>query len=295
MLIGSLLPTRVLSIPIPNRTESLFNSTKSVTTCINRYTMPSSRSSVTAYSFGPRRYANMAINRQVARQAVIQSRRLAAPSLPIDISRATLNRLAGAVVRRTGEIKTVDIPYNPTGITLDATTTSVTLLNGVASGANFYNRIGNKVNPQSADLDVTIVNNSTTATAWQGVRVALIWDKQPTGAVPVYSDIFQNIDNAGTASSLGFCGRNLQTTDRFVTISHMDQIIPPLNAAVGEGNVRHVKFYKNLAGFQQQFKGATADIGDISSGALYLVLSATSDATNTVTVWSDHRYRYRDN
>lgn len=250
--------------------------------------MPSTRSSVTAYSFGPRRYANMAANRQLARQAVIQGRRLAPPSLPIDISRATLNRLGGSAPRRTGELKTVDYPL--TNVTLNATQTSVILMNGIVSGANFFNRIGNKVSPESSDLDIVVSNNSTTATAWAMYRIALIWDKQPTGAVPNYSDMFQNIDSAGNATTTGYCGRNLQTTDRFITVSHYDGIAAPLNAASGEGNTRHFKFYKSLVGFQQQFKGTTAAIGDISTGAMYLVLYAPADATNTVSFYFDHRF-----
>ena len=90
-----------------------------------------------------------------------------------------------------------------------------------------YQRIGNKVTPVSIDSDIIVVNNSTTATSWQAVRVALIWDKQPTGAEPAYADIFKDVNSAGTANSNGFSGRNLYTSDRFLTIAHTDLIVPP--------------------------------------------------------------------
>ena len=77
---------------------------------------------------GGKRFAFMAANRQAARQAVIQAKRSLAPApLPIDISRATLNRLANRV--RGTELKTVDIPY--TSVYMATVNTSITLLNGI--------------------------------------------------------------------------------------------------------------------------------------------------------------------
>lgn len=250
----------------------------------------SSRTSVTSTTYGGNRSANYSSSRQQARQAVIAGRRQAVGSIPIDISRSTLNRLAGRMYN--GELKTVDTAY--AGVTLNATTTNVALLNGVASGANFFNRVGNKISPQSIDSDMIIANTSTTAAAWIWYRAALIWDKQPTGALPTYADIFQNIDSAGAASSTGLAGRNLQTTDRFQSIAMQDGVLQPLNAASSSPSVIRLKFFRTLAGRQQQFKGTTAAIGDISSGALYLVIAASTDATNTMSFWGDHRFRYHD-
>ena len=232
------------------------------------------RTSVTATTYGSDRRKRQAMSRSSARSAVIARSRGAAP------------------YSRRGELKTVDVNYGQ--ITLNATQSSVTTLNGVALGNYFYNRIGNKVTPVSIDSDILVSNNSTNAAGWAIVRVALIWDKQPTGAVPAYADIFQDVNSAGTAVSTGFSGRNLQTSDRFTTISHTDLVVPPLNAANGSGNVRRFKYYKKLSGFQQQFKGDAATIASISTGALYLVLYAPTDATNTVDVWADHRFRYYD-
>ena len=232
------------------------------------------RTSVTATTYGSDRRKRQAMSRASARAAVIAR------------SRGT------ASYSRRGELKTVDTNYGQ--ITLNATNASVTTLNGVALGNYFYQRIGNKVTPVSIDSDIIVVNNSTTATSWQAVRVALIWDKQPTGAEPAYADIFKDVNSAGTANSNGFSGRNLYTSDRFLTIAHTDLIVPPLNAANGSGNVKRIKLFKKLAGFQQQFKGDTAAIASISTGALYLVLFAGSNATDTVDVWADHRFRYYD-
>lgn len=232
--------------------------------------------------------AKQAAARAAARSTVVQNARgnVLPQRLPITIPRRMF-------APRPGELKTVDIPY--TSIMLGVPTTSIHLLNGIVSGANFYNRIGNKVTPQSSDLDIILVNNSTTATSLAIVRVALIWDKQPTGALPTYSDIFQNIDSVGNATSTGFSGRNLQTTDRFSTISSQDIVIPSLNAASGGVNYRRLKFIRSLSGLHQQFKGNTAAIGDISSGALYLVVYSPTNETNTVSFYFDHRYRYYDN
>ena len=237
------------------------------------------RTSVTATSYGANRSKQQAMSRASARSKVIAR------------SRGAISRYSGR-----GELKTVDVSNNL--VTLNATNTSVTLINGLAGGTNFYNRIGNKVTPVSIDADIVMINNSTTATSYQLMRAAIIWDKQPTGAVPAYTDIFRNVTADGTATTgaftEGFTGRNMVTTDRFKTIAHFDAVLMPGNAASGSPWVRRFKVFKSLQGYQQQFKADTAAISSISTGACYMVLWAATDNTDTCGVRFDARYRYYD-
>lgn len=233
------------------------------------------RTSVTATSFGAGRYKRQAMSRSAARAVVIAA-----------------SRGASTRGRSFGEMKHADVNY--AGITLNATNTSVTLLNGISSGVESYNRIGTKIDPYSVYLNFQAVNNATTAGAWQWLRVALIWDRQPTGTLPTYSEIFQNVNAAGTTSVEGQAGRNSDTTDRFYTIANKELFLTPKDSNSGGRWMQFGSIYKSLKGLKQQFKGTSAAIGSISTGALYLVLGSASDDINSIGVWTDTRFRYTD-
>lgn len=233
------------------------------------------RTSVTATSFGAGRNQRQTMSRSAARAAVIAA-----------------SRGASTRGRHFGEMKHVDVNY--AGVTLNATSTSVTLLNGVATGVESYNRIGTKIDPYSVYLNFQVTNDSTAAGAWNWLRVSLIWDRQPTGTLPTYSEIFQNVNAAGTTSVAGLVGRNSDTTDRFYTIANKELFLTPKDANSGGRWMQFGSIYKSLKGLKQQFKGTSAAIGSISTGALYLVLAGGSDATNTTTVFTDTRFRYTD-
>lgn len=234
------------------------------------------RTSVTATSFGAGRHKRQAMSRSAARALVIAA-----------------SRGASTRGRTFGEMKHADVNYG-TAITLDDDSTSVTLLNGIASGVESYNRVGARIDPYSVYLNFQATNDSTTAGAWQWLRVALIWDRQPTGTLPTYSEIFKNVNAAGTTSVVGLVGRNGETTDRFYTIANKELYLTPKDANSGGRWMQFGSIYKSLKGLKQQFKGTSAAIGSISTGALYLVLAAGTDATNTVSVWTDTRFRYTD-
>jgi len=247
----------------------------------------STRTSVRALTYGAKRYPTMQSNRAAARQAIITAKRQPAYSLPARIPglQAMVNRTS-----RRGEMKQVDI--NQTTVTLNATTTSVTFVNGIAPGTAKYQRVGNKVAPAYVDMQLTALNNSTTTPLF--FKYALVWDKQPTGTLPNYSDIYQDVNAAGTSSTSFFAGRNMDTTDRFITIASEDAYMLPTAASSGGKNAIMVRALRSLRGYQQQFKGTDALLGSVGTGALYMVLFANTDGTQTMTVNFDCRYKYTD-
>lgn len=262
--------------------------------------MPSSRSSVTAYSFGPRRYANMAANRQLARQAVIQGRRLAPPSLPIDISRATLNRLGMPRVIASPsatEVKSFDGSYTAGNLTHIAgivgsesgsAFAGICPLNEVRQGAAFYNRVGSKIVARSLSFHADMALSGTGDNLGATLRYMIIYDRQANGAFPTYSTIFANND-AAPNSGTGYAGLNMANRSRFQVLR--DRLV---TLQMGQKLIQTVNEYIPL-NHETEFKADSGTIGDISTGAFYFVafyvnMSGTSPSIGLSTMLSRLRY-----
>jgi len=166
------------------------------------------------------------------------------------------------------------------------TTGSVTLINGVATGTDYTNRIGRKVVWKSVQIrglwvpaDATVSNNLC--------RICLVWDSQPNGALPTIADIFQQ--------ALGNSMLNLNNRDRFKMI--MDkQFIAAEYSAVGQAvpGTGHIKAFRKLTGLETIFDGTTAAIGDIQSGALLLVTLGTQPTASSHVLTAALRCRFVD-
>jgi len=151
------------------------------------------------------------------------------------------------------------------------TTGTVTLINGVAAGSTAITRIGRQciwkqviVSGKLAAVDDTII----------GCRcdVAVIWDKQPGAAVPAMTDFFVEA-KAGSPMNLNY-------RERFVIIAHKTYTIGGLTAAAPAvtPTVHAVSINVRL-NLRTTFKGDANAIGDIATGAMYLVtLGSEADA-----------------
>jgi len=133
-------------------------------------------------------------------------------------------------------------------------------INCIPQGATVANRIGNKVVVRSVHLKASLVNQifANAATA----RMAVIYDKQPNGAFPAYTDIFldQPIGAANTYS-----GINIANKSRFTMLR--DQFF---NLDAAQGQVRTINWY--IKGRWEVEYGANAGtIGDFRTGAIYLL------------------------
>lgn len=145
----------------------------------------------------------------------------------------------------------------------------ITCLNEVLQGATSYNRIGAKILIKSIDLRLALFLGGSAPT-YGLARVCLIHDKQPNGAYPSFSDIFT--DNISTAPDFN-SGLNMSNKDRFVVLRNM---VFPLD--IGGNRSVAVKEHVKCK-IETMYKANAGNIGDITSGAIYLVAFANATAS----------------
>jgi len=185
----------------------------------------------------------------------------------------------GVKSRSADEKKFVDTEING-----DITTTGiVTPINLIATGTDFFERIGRKVLIKSFQvrsfMGLENINNAS------GVRLMLVYDKQTNGALPAIGDIL----GIPIASNPFVAMLNLNNRDRFVIL--WDKIY---RMDLGSGIVTVLKKYKKLS-HETVFSGTTAAIGSIATGGLYLVqIGSVAAGTTDVDQSSVVRIRFQD-
>lgn len=160
---------------------------------------------------------------------------------------------------------------------------SLTLLNGLKSGSAFYER-GNsrRVRMKSVRVSGCIrYLPSVTNNGQYTFNLAMVYDRNPNGAPPTYADIFLDYDKDGSTSSGAFSGVNMALCDRFVvlrrqswvnytgTTTGTSSVLEQTNAL---GPHAMVDWYVKLQDTEAHYTASSGSIGDIASGALYLIL-----------------------
>lgn len=164
--------------------------------------------------------------------------------------------------------------------------TGITEVNCVAQGATSYNRIGTKIVIKSIKFDSTFTLRGS-APSNCVFRWMIVYDRQPNGSFPSFSSLLS--DNISTVPSL-YSGVNMSNRSRFLVLR--DQIVP-LDAE--QLQIHHASAYIRTR-LETQFTSTTSTIGDITTGALYLVaFSNVNAATDYVSMTNCHfRIRYFD-
>jgi len=204
-----------------------------------------------------------------ARTTVINSRRAAMPTAPI-----RTGGFYGPYNRPVGlgpELKTIDI--STTSISPVAVAGATVLLNGVAQGSDYTNRIGRKTVMKSILFRANIYPKVDTASpVGATIRIMLVYDKQTNGALAAVTDIL----NAATYLQ----PTNLNNRDRFKIL--MDKFVTTNanttaggNQTVAGGGTRLVKKYIRCE-HDVIFGGTGATVGDIQSGSLFMVTISSS-------------------
>lgn len=205
--------------------------------------------------------------------------------------------------QRSVELKAVDTAsggVNAFGsVDFDQSAPVLFLLNGIAAGTDFYNRVGRKVKLRSLLFRGDVYAADTTTSGAMSIRVALVYDGQANGAAITHSDVFNSVDSGGTTGSRAYSGVNLNNRDRFKILKDWSFTLAPvaLNAAGNGGyhNRRVFKAYIPL-NLDEVFSGTGATISSIQTGALYLIAlcdaSTTGDDAATIT-WNS-RVRFSD-
>lgn len=195
------------------------------------------------------------------------------------------------------EIKTTDVPATTSGYFNDAA--QYYLLNGLINGSGFYNRIGRKVSLKSVRVRGQIYPDNDTADGTsQYFRIIILYDKQPNQAFPPITDILATFNNAGAPTTTAYSFLNITNSDRFVILRDTPFHISD-NALTGLYNQdANVMDYKNKGNYDEYIdlknvetgysNTSTGAIGDIQTGALYMVLYGTAPAATA----NENVYRF---
>jgi len=183
------------------------------------------------------------------------------------------------------ELKNVDV--NDGGgaplIRLVSTTATIDYVNGTSAGSNDFQRVGRSAKLHSIHFKGGIYpsgNSGTTAGEW--LRILLVYDRQPNGAVPSYSDIMQTVDATGNFSSTAFDFKNLGNAERFLILRDHNVQVPCTSSTTAgtyfqanqlQDPNQSLMFddYVKLENLPVQYKGVDASISSIATGALYVV------------------------
>lgn len=153
------------------------------------------------------------------------------------------------------ELKDVEATLNVEASTVG----SITLVNGVAQGTDFTNRIGRRMNIKSV-----LVRGFATvgATATSGTyRWLLVWDRQPNAVACVITDVLS------ATSTLGV--QNLTNRERFVVLADKTGWVESTQATQ-----KPIKKYLKC-NLETTNGGTAATIGSIQTGALWFITVGT--------------------
>jgi len=141
----------------------------------------------------------------------------------------------------------------------------VTPLTLVATGSDGTDRVGRSVKWVEGQMRFKFVANGGIGGPAAG-RIAFVWDRQPSGALPGASDIFKK--DPGSGMLTGLSPPVMNQMDRFVIIWER---IYPLQESTDQGvHVENLRL--ELESCVSVYSGSTAAITDVSSGALYAVV-----------------------
>lgn len=201
---------------------------------------------------------------------------------------------------RPGELKGVDTILTVAGPVIATTGTNgdVFTLNLVAPGTASYNRVGRKI--AMKNLRIRFLANYkyapiATTLSIQGalMRCVLVYDRQPSGAVPTFETIFGTTLQDGTEAATVLSPVRYDNTARFIVLSDniLNGSVDPGQSAGGTENEVAVSYHFDkfipLKGLETVYSGQSSPctIADISSGGLYLYFRATS-STDEFIDWS---------
>jgi len=179
----------------------------------------------------------------------------------------------------------------------------------------FYGRIANRTRGVSLELRGLIQTTAANGTEVpnQIGRILVVYDRQPNGAIPASSDILQDFAYDGSTSSTNLSKLNMVNRDRFLILRDRPMWFKAIGAdgiadatadpfsVVNDPNTSSVPgFVYNehieLKGLQTQYRASsTGGIGDISTGAFYLLCMDTTVSGNSAFKLEVRcRYKYYD-
>lgn len=199
-------------------------------------------------------------------------------------------------LQRDQELKYSDVYQANNDITTGA---FVVLLNGIASGTDSDQRIGDEVRATSIQWRMNF-SSDPVATIPTLVRYILFWDKQANGLSPVIAG------GAGTTSlldntivtDLTLAPYNHESSDRFRVLFDKTFTLEPFSLAVGGGAAmqRYMTSHKKInLSRRVKHDGDTATFADIVTNALWFTfISDVAAAGINPQVEFGSRYYFKD-
>lgn len=231
-------------------------------------------------------------------------------------AKTTGGKIARRPMQREVEVKGVDTALNMPAPILQTTGTNANaaVVNLIQQGTGSYNRIGRKIKMKSVFLNIEghyAMNmfNGGGGDALMGanLRMVVVYDKQPSGILPTFDEIFGHTYQDGTSATYVFDSLKYEAMSRFRVIRNEVITIQPM-VNPGTGDQAHYPFHKTfyipLKGLETVYAGNAnpATIAQIQSGGLYVYFR--SDIGNTgagtpvpgfvVQAYSFARLRYHD-
>lgn len=168
-------------------------------------------------------------------------------------------------------------------------TGSVTALNLCATGTDFTDRVGRKILLKSVNLLGHYLPQDS-AVAPTLCRVMVIYDKQPTGALPAITDILKSSDSREQL--------NLNNRDRFAILCNElvalgIQQNTATQALAGSPTDKVIHIYKKL-NHEVIFGSTAATIAAVASGTLLLVTVGDNTAGAGYVASLSSRVRFID-
>lgn len=163
----------------------------------------------------------------------------------------------------TEERKTIDLA--PAAYVAD-TTGTVTLLNGVATGDDFTDRDGRRINMKSLFITgrISPIDSNTLDTI---SRLIVVYDKQSNGAAPVITDVLKTA-NSVDQLNLNNRARFQVLVDKRFFIGRVDNTATQSFSVAPGGHM--IKIFRKL-NLETQFSGTTAAVASIATGSLYMI------------------------
>lgn len=221
--------------------------------------------------------------------------------------------------RRSEEVKVLDVQSGsgqlPNAVMALNTTGTVLFLNALEVGSTFCNRVGRRVQWRSIRVMATLGTLAAARTSPLDIgRLILIYDRQPNGALPAMATILQATDQTTTNFTNAIVGLNMNQRERFAvlmdvrialpiatgtaTLNDPTALIPSEWPSIHSAKGCHSSLIidefrktKNLISHYQA-DSAPGVIGDISTGAFYLVSLAQNNAAGA-DVWQIGTYSVR--
>lgn len=194
----------------------------------------------------------------------------------------------GTRAERTPEVKFIDTAWAVTHID---NVGEVQLLNGMVEGTTVSERIGQKVEATSVDVNWTVMNadlsGSTNVVGVNTVRVSLVFDRQPNQTAATYANVYT--PNTVVETPQGH--RLINNTDRFEVLKTEMFTLDTADRLSMCGS-----WYIPMH-HETRFAGSNnGDVTDITTGALYLMYSSDqTTAGNAGPSLNAHaRYRFKD-